>query len=119
MSKRKERALALFVEHGVQINARVGPLSAAMHAALGEPDVAGVVELGEQRRAEVFRWTIQRLAEKSGGLRAGMSEEQATDILLVFCGAEVFQGFTAGRGWSAERCRRFLAELLTREILGE
>jgi len=111
------KALALFVASGAEIHGRVGPLVGAMHAAGGDPDVAAVLALAEQRRAEVYRWVVDGLAQKSGGLRPGLSEDRATDVLLVLFSAETYQALTAGRGWSASACTSFLAELLTQQLV--
>lgn len=66
-------ALDLFIRHGVQILARVGPLIGAMHAASGEPEAAEVMRASEQRRVESYRQAIGVLGRKwtfalSGGV---------------------------------------------------
>lgn len=112
------KALALFVDNGSEINGRVGPLIAAMHAASGDPEVAAVGALAEQRRVDVFRWAVNGLAGKAGGLRPGLTAERATDVLLVLFSAETYHALTAGRGWSAGECQRFQTELLAQQLLG-
>jgi AcrR family transcriptional regulator len=109
-------ALALFVAHGAEIHRRVGPLVAAMHAASGDPEVAAVLALADQRRADFYRWVVEGLAQKSGGLRPGLSEDRATDVLLVLFSAETYHALTAGRGWSHGETTSFLAELLTQQM---
>lgn len=113
------KALALLVDNGAQIHGRVGPLVAAMHAASSDPEVAAIVALAEQRRAEVYRWVVDGLAGKAAGLRPGLSEDRATDVLLVVFSAETYQALTAGRGWSASQCTGFLTELLTQQLVGQ
>jgi AcrR family transcriptional regulator len=109
-------ALALFVRNGVESLGRVGPLLAAMHAAGGDPDVAAVIRLGEQRRVDSYREIVRAIATKGRGLRPGLSEDRATDVLLVLFSAETYQAL-AGRGWSPADRTRFLTELLARELL--
>lgn len=109
-------ALSLFIDHGAEVHERIGPLVAAMHAAGGEPEVATVLALAEQRRAEVCRWIVECLAQKHGGLRPGLSQDRATDVLLVLFSAETYQALRAGRGWSASECKSFLTELLPQQL---
>ena len=112
-------ALEIFVGHGVQILRRVGPLIPAMHAASGEPEAGEVVRAGEQRRVASYREAISILARKPGGIRRGLSEADATDMLVVLFSADVHQGLAVGRGWSTIRCVGFFADILRAQLLGD
>jgi AcrR family transcriptional regulator len=112
-------ALAVFVRHGTGILHRTSPLMAAMHAAAGDPDAAAVMKIGEQRRIESFREVIRLLRRKNGGLRHGLTEPRATDILAVVLGTEMYHALVSGRGWSPAECRRFLIDVLTQQLLEE
>jgi AcrR family transcriptional regulator len=112
-------ALAVFLTHGVQILRRVGPLISAMHGASGEPEAAEVVRVAEQRRVASYREAVHALACKAGGLRRGLSEPDATDMLVVLFSAEVYQALAVGRGWSSGRCVDFFGDILRAQLLGE
>lgn len=112
-------ALDIFIRHGVQILARVGPLIGAMHAASGEPEAAEVMRTGEQRRVDSYRQAIDVLSSKPGGLRRGLSEATATDTLVVLFSAELYQALAVGRGWPAGRCIDFFGDILRVQLLGD
>ena len=111
-------ALKIFIGQGVAILARVGPLIPAMHAASGEPEAAEVVRAGEQRRVASYREAIGVLARKPGGLRPGLSEADATDMLVVLFSADLHQALAVGRGWSTSRCVGFFENILRAQLLG-
>lgn len=110
------RALQVFVEHGAAILRRVGPLQAALVAASAHADAASVVEVAEQRRVDTFRRVAESLGRR-GGLRPGVDEARAADVLLVLMSADVHQALTAGRGWSHAECERFLLDVLAQQLL--
>ena len=110
-------ALKIFVHHGVDVLARVGPLLTAMFGSAGDPDAEAVVHLGEQRRVDSYRSVVRALARKDGGLRRGIRISDATDIVVVLFSAQVYQALADGRGWSRARCERFLHEALASQLL--
>jgi AcrR family transcriptional regulator len=110
------RALRILVENTTPILARVGPLMAATYAAASDPEVTSVYELSEKRRAEGYRTIVQMLARK-GGLRPGIRVSNATDILLVLLGPQLFDALANGRGWSVGACNRWLVEVLSQQLL--
>ncbi len=110
-------ALHIFIRHGVQILARVGPLLGAVHAASGEPEAAEVVRASEQRRVDSYREAIRVLASKPGGLRRALSEPEATDALLVLFSAELYQSLSVGRDWPTGRCVDFFGNILRMQLL--
>ncbi len=112
-------ALEVFITHGVEILGRVGPLVPAMHAASGDPDAAEVVRVGEQRRVASYREAIGVLARKPAGLRRGLSEADATDLLVVLFSAELHQALSVRRGWSTSRCVEFFGEILRAQLLDD
>lgn len=112
-------ALDIFMRHGAQILARVGPLIRAVHAASGEPKAAEVARVSEQRRVDSYREAIAVMASKPGGLRRGLSEAEATDTLVVLFSAELYNALAVGRGWQTGRCLDFFRDLLHTQLLGE
>ena len=109
--------LDIFITHGVQILRRVGPLIAALHGAVGDPDAAEVLRTGEQRRVQTYREAVRILARKPGGLRRGLPVPTATDIVVVVFSAETYQALAAGRRWSHSRCTNFFREVLSAQLL--
>jgi AcrR family transcriptional regulator len=109
-------ALAIFVQEGTAVLDRVGPLVAALTASRADPHAAAVIDLAEQRRVDSYRDVVRTLATK-GGLRRGLSDARATDVLLVLFSAEVYQALRATRGWSRVECERFLLDILTQQLL--
>jgi AcrR family transcriptional regulator len=110
-------ALDIFISHGVDILRRVGPLVAAMHGAVGDPEAAQVVRIGEERRVDSYREVIRFLARKPGGLRRRVSAATATDIVVALFSAELYQALAVGRGWSHRRCIAFFHDVLTTQLL--
>jgi AcrR family transcriptional regulator len=110
-------ALDVFVSNGVVILERVGPLVVALRGAAGDPEAAEVVRASEERRVDAYREAVRVVARKSPGLRRGMSQIAATDILVALFSAEVYDAFSQGRGWPRSRCARFFKDLFTVELL--
>jgi AcrR family transcriptional regulator len=112
-----EAAFDVFISNGAGILERVSPLVAAVQAAAGDPEAAGIIMVSEQRRVESYREFIRVIALKPGGLRPGLSQREATDILVALFSADLYQSLRAGRGWSAARTRTFLHRLLATQLL--
>lgn len=110
-------ALDIFATHGVRILERVGPAVVAMHGAAGDPEAEAVVRVAEERRIDSYREAVRVIARKPGGIRRGLSETTATDILIALFSAEVAQTLSAGRGWSPRRCTTFFRQLLASQLL--
>lgn len=110
-------ALNIYVTNGVQILERVGPLIAAMHGGAGDPDGRAVLRTAEERRVATYREVARVIARKPGGLRHGLSESAAADLLFVLFSAEVYQALSAGRGWSRPRCTKFFQQMLASQLL--
>lgn len=112
-----EAAFTVFFTNGVGILQRVAPLVATLHGAGGDPEAAAVVQVSEQRRVESYREIIRIIARKPGGLRPGLTQAAATDILVVLFSAEVYQSIRTGRGWSHSRTTALLRELLSAQLI--
>jgi AcrR family transcriptional regulator len=110
-------ALDVFVDEGVRILERVGPLVAAMHG--GSGDAEAVVRIAEERRVRAYQEVVHLLARKRGGLRRGLGAVAATDLLVVLFSAEVYQALAVGRGWTRARCAKFFRLLLASQLLEE
>ena len=102
--------LAIYARAMRAIQSRMAPLYLALRdASATEPEAAEVWREISERRAANMR----RLAEDvrtPGGLREGVSVDDAADIIWVTNSAEVYVLLTAERRWSPERYERWLAE---------
>ena len=88
-----------------------------MHGASGDPVADQIVRNAEERRVATYREVARLIARKPGGLRRGLSEAAATDLLVVLFSAELYHALHAGRGWSRSRCTTFLRRLLRSQLL--
>jgi hypothetical protein len=59
---------------------------------------------------------VAMLAGK-GALRAGLSVEEARDVVWTLCSLEVHDLLVVERGWTSERYQEWLATALTRVLL--
>lgn len=111
------RALALAVEHGVDIYARVAPLGPTIHAAAsGDVDIDTYWRsIADTRRAGMGQ-LIASLADH-GQLRPGLDPRRATDILYVINSHETFLGLTRDAGWAVPEFKAWLYETLSHLLL--
>lgn len=111
------RALALAVEHGVDIYARVAPLTGAIQAAAAsEPDV----DAYWRRIAKVRRLGMGQLIgglDRQGQLRAQLTADRATDILFAVNSHETFLHLTRDAGWALKEFKAWLYETLCEQLL--
>lgn len=112
------RALGLLIEGGVGIVERIGPLSQAVdEAAAEEPAITGrQAELAASRRRGIRR-LVEHLASL-GGLRPGLTQAEAADVIYVLFAPDTFRRFAAC-GWSIADWRRWLSRSLGELILGD
>jgi len=110
------RALEIVIENVAVILSRVAPLTAAVHGAATDPEVALVRQLSEKRAHEGYRDLVRLLARK-GGLRQGLTVARATDILFVLLSAELVEALAGGRGWSFAECKRWLVDVVSQQLL--
>jgi hypothetical protein len=88
-----------------------------MHGTAGDPAAAEVVRIGEARRVDSYRTMVRAIARKPGGLRRGVTEATATDIVVALFSAELYRALAVGRGWSHARCTAFFREILAAQLL--
>jgi AcrR family transcriptional regulator len=115
--KNARRALALIVEHGVDIYIRVAPLRPALEvAAASDPDINAYWRAVAERRKGGMRTFVERLAELHA-LQPGLTVQRATDVMFVVNSHEVFLGLTRDSGWSVTDFKRWLCNALTQQLL--
>jgi AcrR family transcriptional regulator len=111
------RAVAIFVEASTPILQRATPLAAVFSALGGDPDLASVYELTERLQRDAYRAVIEVLARKRP-LRSGLTFEDATTILLVLVGTEVYRSMLVDHGWAEQKWRSWVIETLSESLFG-
>lgn len=111
------RQLAGFVAVTARVNTRVGPLYQMLVSAAGtDPDAAGLLgELTAQRQQG--QRMITRALARSGGLRPGLREREAADVVHALMSPEIYRLLVIDRGWKPDRYQRWLIEALTHQLL--
>jgi AcrR family transcriptional regulator len=111
------RKLRIYAEATRQIQARMAPLLLALRdASATEPEAKQVWREISDRRAANMRQLVQDL-DAAGGLRAGLSIDEAADILWATNSSELYVLLTVERGWPPDRYERWLAEAWCRLLL--
>jgi AcrR family transcriptional regulator len=88
----------------------------ARDAAGSDPDMAVALEQISAARYERMTVNARGLA-RAGHLRAGMTPEQAADILWTYCSPELADLLVTRLGWPAERYGAFIAQALIAALL--
>ena len=113
------RTLALVMEYGTDIYARVAPLEPAVLAAtFVDPEVADAWSAAKQGRRRGMQQIIEAIASR-GGLAPGLTVTRATDIHFTVHSHEVFLGLTAGCGWTVAEYKAWQYENLCHHLLAE
>ena len=95
----------------------MAPLVLALRdASATEPEAHEVWQTISDRRAANMRKLAQEL-RKAGGLRRGLSIDEAADVIWATNSAELFTMLTVERGWKAARYERWLADTWSRLLL--
>jgi len=111
------RKLTIYAGAMRQIQARMAPLLLALRdASATEPDAQRVWREISDRRAANMRLLAQDL-ESAGGLRAGLSVNEAADVIWVTNSPELYVLLTVERGWPPDRYERWLADAWCRLLL--
>ena len=92
-------ALRHAVEGIGAIMKRATPLDTVVRAGAGDPDTAAVRDFHERWRAQGYGAIVDILTAKSA-LRVGLSEERATQLLLLYLGMDVYRVLVFDFGWA-------------------
>jgi AcrR family transcriptional regulator len=111
------RTIALAVEYGVDIYARVGPIARVMRmAAMSDPDVDAVWTRISVDRKQGMHRLVQHIAEL-GALAQGLTVERGTDILHALNGHDTYIELVGQAGWDLVEYKRWLYQLLCSQLL--
>jgi hypothetical protein len=109
--------MRLVVEGVSEILRRVAPLDLAVRtAAAGDPDAAAFLAQNEAMRADGYREMVSFLCRK-GTLRKGVTEDSATDIMLVLLSPGFYRALAVERGWPHEEWVAWVSAVLTDRLL--
>jgi AcrR family transcriptional regulator len=113
------RALALTIEHGFDMSARVAPLIAAINAAAStDPSFADYWDASCTVRRNGTAEIAARLGA-SGQLRSGLSTQRAADIFYATGSHETLSAFLTDCGWSLEEVKAWYYEMACNQLLSE
>lgn len=103
------------------LTAEVAPLVAPIlllirDAAASDPEIAALMDEMDNERRERMAQNARRLHD-AGHLRAGISLDEATDVLWAYSAPELFELLVLRRKWTPERFGRFVADAITHALL--
>jgi AcrR family transcriptional regulator len=102
-----------------EIVRRVSPLEAAIRAGMSsDADIARVRALHERLRRDGYRDIAGLLGEKAH-LRDGVSEERATQLLLLYLGTDVYRVVTVEFGWRHDEWVDWTVRTLAEQLFGQ
>jgi AcrR family transcriptional regulator len=111
------RKLGIYATAVRRMQARMAPLFLALRdASSTEAEAEAVWREISERRAANMRKLVRELRD-AGGLRAGLSIDQAADTVWAMNSPELYVMLTVDRGWSPLRFERWLADSWCRLLL--
>lgn len=102
-----------------ELMARTAPVHRILADAARSDEAAAslLAEIARQRQQGQQR--IARSLARSGGLRPGMRERDAADVIHALASPEVYNLLVADRGWSGHRYENWLKTTLIHQLLIE
>ena len=111
------RKIEIYAQAVRRIHERMAPLFLALRDVAGTDAEANEVwEAISERRAQNMRLFVRDL-ESAGGLREGLSVDDAADTVWVLNSSEIYLLLTGDRGWSPSEYERWLAATWKQLIL--
>ncbi|CAN5514527.1 helix-turn-helix domain-containing protein [soil metagenome] len=111
------RKLTIYAGAVRHIQTRMAPLFLALRdASASEPEAKQVWREISERRAANMR-KLARDLEAAGGLRAGLSIDEAADVIWATNSSELYVLLTVERGWPPDHYEHWLADTWCRLLL--
>lgn len=108
--------LEKLIEYSCRILARTRPIHAVIRGAADKEPFAAA--LGKRLLQDRLTNQTERIRDHLGGhLRRGVSVDEAGQRYCALTSPELYQMLTVEFGWTADRHREWLADLLKRELL--
>lgn len=112
------RKIARYAHAIRAIQPRLAPLFAVLRdAARAEPELAALWAEIAERRARNMRLFVAEVADAAGGLRDGVTVDEAADLIWAMNGPEFYLLLVHERGWALDRFEVWLSETWTRLLL--
>ncbi len=112
-----ELALGMFVDANVEILHRLMPLVSIFNAMGDDPEIASLHAFSERLRREGYRKVVDVLAGKKA-LRPGLSGDDATSVLMVLVGADVYRSMLGDNEWPEAKWRSWVIQTLSEALFG-
>jgi AcrR family transcriptional regulator len=110
--------IAIYARAVAAIQPRLAPLFRVLReAGRAEPELAALWAEIAARRAGNMRRFVEEVAAAAGGLRPGMTVEEAADLVWATNAPEFSLLLVEERGWTPEQFATRLTELWTRMLL--
>jgi AcrR family transcriptional regulator len=111
-------AVRLVVAGLGEILRRVAPLDRAVRtAAAGDADAASFLAQNEAWRADGYREMVSFLRTKRA-LRAGLTEDRATDVMLLLASAGAYRTLVTERDWTHAEWTAWTSVALAEQLFG-
>src|SRR5258706_7059140 len=112
-----ERKLRLVARNSVIVKCRIGPILRVIRSASAvDPDSADLWQLIQTDFYENHRVIVRSLQE-CNGLRRGLSEAQASDILWTLNHPDVWLLLAGERGWTPDQFESWFADAICQQLL--
>ena len=116
-----QRDPAEIIRHWGRLSAEVAPevapiLLLVRAAAATDPAMAELLEETDRQRWDRMRHNALRLAA-AGGIRDGISLDDATDILWTVSSTEMYDLLVLRRKWPVDRYARFVSDTITSALV--
>jgi AcrR family transcriptional regulator len=113
------KQIAMYAATQPGIHRRAGPLLRALRdARAAEPELARLWDEMEAWRLDGQGRFVRMLADR-GALRPGLAVDDAVDLTWTLCSLAVHDLLVRDRGWTDERYRGWLTDILVRELVGK
>jgi AcrR family transcriptional regulator len=111
--------LALYTRLGRQMFERAGPLVTVVfvEGSGRDPDLRAFIDKIESERRAGTAKLAHHMATKFG-LRPGLTEAEAADILWALTSPELVDRFTRRRGWTLDRFQQWQAQTMADALVG-
>jgi AcrR family transcriptional regulator len=106
-----------FVDVVARINDRVAPIYRILTSAAASDVEAAALLDGLTSQRQQGQQVIARSLARAGALKPGLKERDAADIIHALLSPEVYRLTVVDRGWSPDRYRRWLSDLLVAQLL--
>lgn len=114
---RADEALRHFIRGAAPLFARASAISEILRAAaLTDDEVRRTYQYHEDLRQAGFRQAVESVAGK-GALRAGLTLDTATDLLMTLYSDSTYQLMTTQRGWGHDQLIDWLCQALPELLL--